>query len=187
MNPWSAGPLLCMRCVGNMPSAACAHRALKADTPLSTFAGARTHRHPPGSRERGRTVPASGMEKEKLSLRSSGVPPRVVSHQQWEPFESWPLGEAASQKKRRPGRSPPALMWAFPARLLPEQAADAKGLQKSAPFGLPEVGAPGDMAMLRVPGAGLEGRRWEAPGVRNSDPWSPARMVKTAWSTCRTG
>lgn len=78
MNPWSAGPLLCMRCVGNMPSAACAHRALKADTPLSTFAGARTHRHPPGSRERGRTVPASGMEKEKLSLRSSGVPPRVV-------------------------------------------------------------------------------------------------------------
>lgn len=84
MNPWSAGPLLCMRCVGNMPSAACAHRALKADTPLSTFAGARTHRHPPGSRERGRTVPASGMEKEKLSLRSStwgssqgGFPPTV--------------------------------------------------------------------------------------------------------------
>lgn len=109
------------------------------------------------------------------------------SHQQWERFESWPLGEAASQKKRRPGRSPPALMWAFPARLLPEQAADAKRLQKSAPFGLPAVGAPGDMAMLRVPGAGLEGRRWEAPGVRNSDPWSPARMVKTAWSTCRTG
>lgn len=83
------------------------------------------------------------------SIKSLGLLPGMIFHQEWKRFQSW-LWEKPLFRNNGPGKKFPQLTWAFPAELLPEQAVDADRQQKSQRFGLFMVETPIYLVMMSL-------------------------------------